>query len=446
MDDHPPKVPNGLGSAYDLGRVDPEVRLATTDLELTDGNRTVRLAPARLLIQSRPSLRLRFEGSVVNPGLDVMGGPLGTWEPDTLIVPELGLRGPVPIGADWSGTFGAGERQLEVAGNVDVLATATESELHEVQFLVPNFPAFVGEAIRYGATRSRNRLNLGAAGWEVTLDGRRDVRELSRELGDGSYGLTHVGRLTRADESSFPSEGATTVLEGLHWFLSFVRGTWVGPLIADGYGEDGEVCWRWWSLGRIDRWHGAFSWCDQLDFAPAQEVFRGYMDHWSEPFTNSVMRIAIGMYITANNPNPVETAIVTAQSGLELLGWLRFVESGNVSASEWRNKRASEKIHDLLVSASIDPTIPAETTALSGLLADWTTGPQVVAGVRNRLVHPRRGEGSATWPGEVLADTWLLSSRYLELCLLHLLGARSPIRNRLDRSTSTGAVAPPPWM
>jgi hypothetical protein len=157
------------------------------------------------------------------------------------------------------------------------------------------------------------------------------------------------------------------------------------------------------------------------------------------------MRVGIGTYITANTPNPAETGIITAQSGLELLGWLRFVESGKISRADWKNKRASEKISDLLALASIDLSIPNQTPALIGLLPDWTTGPEVVAGVRNRLVHPSQRDGNAGWPSEVLVDAWRLSSRYLELSLLYLLDVRAPIRNRLNPSQLTGSVAPPPW-
>jgi hypothetical protein len=311
---------------------------------------------------------------------------------------------------------------------------------------VPNFPAFVGEAIRYGRGLSRNRLVLIADGWELHLDGRHDVRELVSDLNGGTYAFTHVGRVARVDGTGFSSEAASTVLDGLHWFLSFVRGAWSGPLIADGYDSDGELCWRKWSVDRTDRWRGVFRWCDDFGFAAAQEAFKGFFTNWSEPFSNSVMRVAIGTYVTANSPDPVETAIITAQSGLELLGWLRFVESGTISARAWQDKQASDKIEELLAIANVDASIPPETPALSGLHPDWKTGPQVVAGVRNRLVHPRRREGGATSPGDVLADAWMLSSRYLELGLLHVLGVQSPIRNRLNPNVWTGAVAPPPWV
>jgi hypothetical protein len=46
--------------------------------------------------------------------------------------------------------------------------------------------------------------------------------------------------------------------------------------------------------------------------------------------------------------------------------------------------------------------------------------------------------GSSSWSGEVLADAWLLSSRYLELALLHRMGVESPIRDRLNPERHDG--------
>jgi hypothetical protein len=37
---------------------------------------------------------------------------------------------------------------------------------------------------------------------------------------------------------------AEEVLEGLYWFLSFVRGLWVPPMLFVGYAADGAVVWR----------------------------------------------------------------------------------------------------------------------------------------------------------------------------------------------------------
>ena len=98
-----------------------------------------------------------------------------------------------------------------------------------------------------------------------------------------------------------------------------------------------------------------------------------------------------------------------------------------------------------VIEGNIDPAIPRKLRTLVNLDPNWKDGPAVIAGIRNRLVHPRRAAGFVAWPPEVLADAWRLSSLYLELVLLHALGVRSKIRDRLG-STRLGATVKPPWV
>jgi hypothetical protein len=144
----------------------------------------------------------------------------------------------------------------------------------------------------------------------------------------------------------------------------------------------------------------------------------------------------------------VENAIIAAQSGLELLGWLQFVEAGTVNAGHWNNSRlypAHKKIRELLGLANVNSAIPARFASLMGLDPSWRDGPSVVAGVRNRLVHPKNVAGRVGWPTPVLIDTWLLSTHYLELSLLYAMGVQSPIRDRLGREQSVGLTVKPSW-
>ena len=172
------------------------------------------------------------------------------------------------------------------------------------------------------------------------------------------------------------------------------------------------------------------------------------MAGWRDEFMQAVLKIAVGQYVSANWPNPVEQAIVAAQSGLELLGWVRFVEGGEVSAPDRRDLAkipAPKKLQMLLDIGGIDPSIPPSLTALPGLDPNWSSGPGVVVGVRNRLVHPRKKSGQVSWTHDVLIEVWLLASRYLELCLLHLLGVTSGVRDRLNSDVWVGSIKAPPW-
>ena len=319
--------------------------------------------------------------------------------------------------------------------------------LNRVMFHLPNFLDYHGRGSRRGSSVSFRRLELRAGGWLVLLDAREQILDLLTGLRDeGGYAFTHTGLLSREDGGDFSPDKAAEILDALHWFLSFVRGVWVAPLIAEGYSQQRDIVWRRWGAGRVGRWTGVPTWCDLIGWSAAQEAFVGFLAEWDEPFTNSMMRTAVGQYVSANHPDPVEVAIVVAQSGLELLGWTAFVESGAVTKKAWNKMPAVNKIAKLLELINADIDIPEVVANLRGLDSNWRSGPAAVAGARNRLVHPSRKADNSSWPGEVLVDAWLLSSRYLELALLHRMGVQSPIRSRLSPNVMTGSVAPPPWM
>jgi hypothetical protein len=175
----------------------------------------------------------------------------------------------------------------------------------------------------------------------------------------------------------------------------------------------------------------------------------GYVQLCANPVWRQGLRVAVGQYVTANTPSPGEIAIMAAQSGLELLGWLRFVESGTVLPKDWADRRkwpAHKKIRDLLGLATVSTKVPTQLASLVGLDPSWRDGPDVVAGVRNRLVHPRVVGGTVGWPRPVLTDVWLLASSYLEMALLHATGVVSPVRDRLDPRRWTGSTTKPPWV
>jgi hypothetical protein len=291
---------------------------------------------------------------------------------------------------------------------------------------------------------------LTSGDWLITLDSRHEISELSRGLKQRrGYAITHVGRLARADGKRFSRHAAANVLTDLHWFLSFVRGAWTSPLLIEGHGVKSSI-WHSWAAPRVDPGDGGFSWADSTNWESVAQAYQGFARRCANPLWRQALRIAIGQYVTANHPSPLEPAIMAAQSGLELMGWLRLVESRIVRKRDWLSMStypASRKIGELLGRGSVDLAIPSQLSALVGLDPNWTTGPEVVAGVRNRLVHPRRTKRGVGWDPDVLFDAWLLASSYLELALLQTFHVRGPIRNRiLSPSVWVGATVAPPWV
>lgn len=435
--------PEGLDSPYELGDVDPEIVLSEDEIVLSGSDRSVVMSSAKLVISSRPKLVLRFSGTARGDLRDNADLAFGQWEPDQLTVAGMSGSG---LSLNHCSTNPLKPHDgAELRGQLNVL-TGGSGELNQVVFHVTNLRRIHGSLIRRGPASHASRLELSGAGWQVLIDGRGDLDEVQERLQTGSYAITHIGMLQREDGSSFSVEQADDVLEALHWFLSFVQGSWVCPLLCHGLDSNAKTVWRKWNVGRTDRSRGVLSWSGTMSRPAIQQAFTRFIKLWTQPFTNSVLRIAVGQYVSANEPDPVEVAIIVAQSGLELLGWTEFVESGQIAKDTWKwELKAREKIAKLLAVGNIDPAIPTTTPALVGVDQNWKTGPEVVAGVRNRLVHPSNRAGSASWPGDILTDAWRLSTYYLEFMLLHRLGVTEEVHARIDPAYITGAKHAPPW-
>ncbi len=229
--------------------------------------------------------------------------------------------------------------------------------------------------------------------------------------------------------ASFVADEAIEFLECLHWFLSFVRGSWTAPMMCVGETETGDT-WRYFRPANVEPWNGNRSWCGPTNWSLAARAFREYDRLWQDPAWNQGLKVVIGFFLAANRPRPLETAIAAAQSGLELLGWLRLVESGDIDDEVWTSPAYSgaRKVRGVLELAQIDPAIPHEYRSLARLDESWDDGPSVVAGVRNQLVHPRMRDGRIGPTMTTLRQTRKLSRQYLEDCILDLLKVKLPKR------------------
>jgi hypothetical protein len=442
-------APAALQSPFELGGVNPEITLLEGAAIAKKGRGALPLARARVFISPFPKWGLRFEGEGESNDSVWLQRTFDEWSATRVEFPErraLGrfYRDNFQVGGDLrSSPF-----RLNAGAAVREVVIGSAKRLRSVIFHLPNFVEYIGDSITNGKGFWKGRLEMDDGEWHLTIDQRRDLSALKDSLREqGGYAVTHICKLDK-NGTRFLAEDAKEVIQSLHWFFSFVRGAWTSPTLLVGEPARSGSEWQRMTDVRLDRWTGAFMWSDPFTPQAMKEAFSGYRNLWGQAHWQQGLRTAVGLYVTANRPDPMEVAIIAAQSGLELLGWLTFVETNRVAPNVWRDSTkypAHKKIRDLLMEGAMDPKLPRRLKSLSRLDPSWTDGPQVIAGVRNRLVHPRRAAGSVAWPTEVLTDAWRLSSRYLELVLLHSLGVTSNIRDRLG-SPWIGATVKPPWV
>lgn len=116
-----------------------------------------------------------------------------------------------------------------------------ESKLYRVGFHLTNLPNFLDLI--------GGRIELEADDWQIMISPVNNLLDQVEELKlSGGYSITHVGEIRRTDNKAFDLENVNDLLTALGHFFSFVRGSWVLPLLPIGYNSTDSVVWEQWGM------------------------------------------------------------------------------------------------------------------------------------------------------------------------------------------------------
>jgi hypothetical protein len=339
-----------------------------------------------------------------------------------------------------------------------VTVTPRSNSISAVTFHLFNFPDFLGPEDYTLTTKDEvsqtfrrcGRVVLRADGWTVTIAATHRTKELMDALkAQGGYVLTHMGQITREDESTFSSEQLAELLNCLHHFLSFALGRWAGVALPVGMDTDGNRVFEEWGL-RIAAdgpWHGGTSWFDSHHSELLPQVFPGFVTLWMNKLWQKALSDALYWYLGACDRRVgigVDTGLILAQTALELLAWTYCVRDRKMisEAGFQRRLSAADKLRLLASSLNIPLEIPRNLSALHGRPEKkWLDGMDAITGIRNSLIHPSAHEQFLDF---TYFEAWKLSLWYIDLILLRLCGHTGKYANRLQQRW-TGQVEPVPW-
>jgi hypothetical protein len=337
------------------------------------------------------------------------------------------------------------------ASQMNPLEVGAAREVTHLIVNIINFTNIPGTLISDGTAIWPGRLTMHSDEWTVVMDAPKDLQGVIKDLrSTGGYAFTHVAEIRRTSGSHFKLREVPRILELLRHFLSFVNGSRVGWALPVGFYPSSEPVWSEWSVRGCDAWAGHLTWHDEhVGAAQVSELFPNFVSLWSDEFWQPLIWRTINYYLDCNE-GYIEKRLVMAFSALEMLAWAVLVEGeGWLREDELDRPRASSLVRLLLKWAGIPSDIPTELTALddfanaaSGGSNTPIDGPSVGALVRNRIVHPRRDQ---TMDSDIVVESWLLTSWYLELILLRVLRYRGHYASRLIRGRFVGTTEPVPW-
>lgn len=321
--------------------------------------------------------------------------------------------------------------------------------LSSVFFCVLNFPELSASA--------RSALVLEANGWRISLQQVPGSKEVYQKLEEeGGYAFTHVGEISRVDGGLFSNEKVCSLLEALHFFLSFAAGAWAPPAFPVGLAASGEKVWEEWGIGKSHMYGSARpSWMDKFSGESLTDIFPGFHKKWGSPIWRKTLNDVIYWYLNANNQSiGTDTGIILGQAALELFAWTDLTQDSQiVSENSFESPSMTENLRTVLHRSGIPLRIPSHLKDLRQLTQTLrrqygdqdVDGPKIFTELRNNLVHPKDKRVEKHKKGLVTYECSVLGRWYIDLLLLHLFGYEGKYANRCKRSRYAGETEPVPW-
>jgi len=341
-------------------------------------------------------------------------------------------------------------RVTSSAGRGIVLPTAVggASALHEVVVHWVNVPSiYPAGALASDWGSWAGRWTGSGGGWSLVLDARHDHTAVLAEAEDTPFHVvTHTGVLRRTDGQAFAPKQAEDALFGWQTMLSFALGRWVAPALAVG-SADGARVWELWSPWRCDTFRSSEAWWDTHQSDDLATFATQFLGAWTDPDRHDSTRHVAHHMIESNEPaTTLEARIMLVGAALEYLSWVTHVLSGLRSAGEHGKRSAAENLRELLSEAGITADGPADLGVVERLRVEKLRqdGPEAVAWVRNRLVHPKDVKEPYELAHLVL-QTWQLLMQYGELLLLRHVGYTGSFCGRFPPGRWAHDSAPVPW-
>ena len=437
-------LPEGTCGDYTIRPPNKPLKLYSGIFELHQGRVKVKLR-GTVEQQWYPYPRVRFSGR-----------PTGSHVPELgeakLRIPKCFTTAPVHITETTIGT-----RPRASGSAIGTVRLGQRRAVRGIRFHLSNFHNYVGSNVKFSTegrvSYSAGRLTLAADGWKIVIDQSPGSANLQKLLtARGGYGVGHAGLITRDDGSRFNVAEASDIWSTLHFFLSFARGLWCGPIIATGVGQK-DTLWTEWESWRISDWKGVSSWLPKNDPSGLNHAFSTFRRLWNRSIWNGPLRELVHWYVEANlNSGALEGSLVLGHTALELLAWMHVVVDKRLaSTGQFDGLSSARRLERALNSLKIPIAIPVDLAGVTKLAVSrrLKSGPQVICKIRNALVHPtptnRKFLAKASKHDRY--ELVQLCLWYLELGILAVLDYQGDYVTRLKAEVSMAeATTKVPWI
>ena len=360
---------------------------------------------------------------------------------------DNGMTVDTNVGDRWQ--IGGGKiGNILISKSEPVTVRDDHAPLARCKFVLVNFPSMWGnkDITRYPDPTNTTsgllyqRFQLEANPWFINIIGVDSVMGVHYQMTRrGGSAITHVGNVTRVDGRDFSLNDLTNLLDALHLFLSFTRGSYCGLTLLSGQDSSRNRVWEQWGTYKVEPWRRELlSWVDGLSSHTMTLVFEGLWKLLNNASQRDTITQVIHWYLRSNESIEPEVGIVLNQAALERLASSTVGPRGKRKEGAW--------IAQALKQGGINPSLPIHCQELGRIQQphNWSHGPHAIVDIRNDLVHSDSKYGPFT--ETALLEAKNLGLHYIELMLLRLSGYTGRYMNRLKSRTLYGSpVENVPW-
>lgn len=263
--------------------------------------------------------------------------------------------------------------------------------------------------------------------WHIVLSTLENCHDLQEALqSEGGYGVTHICKIERLDNTTFSLDDAYEIIKAFSYYLSFVRGIWLAPLLVSGFDSEGNQLLEEWRnpIIEADSWQDGCHWTYVDSTTEIVAPFAGFMKKWQDPTWKEVIQNVIQWYIESlKHSNGYNSSIILLQAALEKLAWTFLKVNECVTSDGFNGLKASGQIRLLLkfLDIRLEPIEEYIEIQKSAKELNWNDSVAAITEIRNSIVHPQiKLKKPHSLSEKIMEEAFHISNTYLIKCLLKL--------------------------
>jgi hypothetical protein len=402
-------------------------------LELIDGDKIIEgRGNVRLTWHPSPRISIKFLYNCENRDVDLDCENLCLKLTEKLPQSRLNIK--------FNGQYSQGNRAELHGYLIDPFINGKTSELASVVFHIPNFYGSGGctnqsffdvhdnEIELEGWLDFEEQLIFDFHGWHIVLGALDSCYNLNDLLWhQGGYGLTHICKIEKLDESTFNLEEAYKLIEAFCYYLSLVRGLWLPPILVSGFDVNGDqLCEEWRTpIIRGDSWERSDLFFGSRDSLEIVSCFPEFLAKWQNPDWQGVIKLAIQWYIESlKEATSYQTSLVLIQSALEQLSWVYLNNNDCLTGDNFKKIAAADQIRLFIKFLNIKILPFSENSELLKLSKElgWINTIHAAVEIRNLVIHPplKNSNRKEKVTEKAMEEAVKLSRQHLRNALLEL--------------------------